>query len=50
MPITAEFEYVKPKDEGASAVMLYQLRGGKRDENLPVAFSDGSVRLANSPQ
>ena len=42
-------EYVKPKDGGTAPVMLYQLRGGTRDESLPVAFRDGSVRLANSP-
>ncbi len=51
-PLTGDnpgYEYVKPKDGGTAPVVLYQLRGGKRDESLPVAFRDGSVRLANSP-
>ncbi|MGA2065057.1 MAG: hypothetical protein ABSG86_08810 [Thermoguttaceae bacterium] len=52
-PLTGDnpgYEYVKPKDDAPSAttIMLYQLRGGKRDETLKVAFKDGSVRDAKS--
>ncbi len=52
-PLTGDnpgYEYVKPKDDAPSAttVVLYQLRGGKRDETLKVAFKDGSVRDAKS--
>jgi hypothetical protein len=52
-PVTGDnpgYEYVKPKDDapGRTTIMLYQLRGGKRDESLPVAFMDGSVRDAKS--
>lgn len=49
-PLTGDnpgYEYVKPVDESAGmsqTVVLYQLRGGKRDETLPVAYLDGSVR------
>ena len=38
------YEYVKPADNSADAVILYQLRGGKRDLSLAVAYADGSVR------
>jgi hypothetical protein len=52
-PLTGDnpgYEYVKPKDDAPSAttIVLYQLRGGKRDETLKVAFKDGSVRDATS--
>ena len=45
-PVTNDdpgYEYVKPADGGSSAVILYQLRGGKRDTTLPVGYADGSV-------
>lgn len=56
-PLTGDnpgYEYVKPPADvksSAATIVLYQLRGGKRDATLPVAFLDGSVRLANrAPQ
>jgi hypothetical protein len=36
------YEYEKPSD--GHAVVLYQMRGGKRDLSLPIAHADGSVR------
>ena len=47
-PLTGDnpgYEYIKPKDDAPSAttIVLYQLRGGKRDGSLKVAFKDGSV-------
>jgi hypothetical protein len=50
-PLTGDnpgYEYVKPQESGPMPIMLYQLRGGKRDESLKVAFRDGSVRDAKS--
>jgi hypothetical protein len=47
-PLTGDkpgYEYVKPAD-ASIVIFLYQLRNGKRDTSLPVAFSDGSVREA----
>lgn len=41
------YEYVKPAEEPesySSTIIFYQLRDGKRDETLPVAYLDGSVR------
>jgi hypothetical protein len=49
-PLTGDdpgYEYVTPpaEPEGLSkTIVLYQLRDGKRDETLPVAYLDGSVR------
>lgn len=49
-PITGDdtgYEYVQPPETPesyASTVVLYQLRDGKRDETLSVAYLDGSVR------
>lgn len=53
-PLTGDhpgYEYVKPekKSDGSKndsqQVILYQLRGGKRDTTLKVGYADGSVRL-----
>jgi hypothetical protein len=54
-PLTGDnpgYEYVKPKedDPGRKTIMIYQLRGGKRDEAVPVGFKDGSVRDAKDPR
>jgi hypothetical protein len=44
------YEYVKPKGKqgspgfDAQQVVLYQLRGGKRDTSLKVGYAEGSVR------
>jgi hypothetical protein len=49
-PLTGDnpgYEYVKPKDKGLNNIVLYQLRGGKRDNTLSVAYADGSVRPAD---
>lgn len=47
-PVTGEnpgYEYVKPEGEaGSDTIVLYQLRDGKRDTELPVGYADGSVR------
>ena len=45
-PVTGDkpgYEYVKPAADSANAVILYQLRGGKRDLSLAVGHADGSV-------
>jgi hypothetical protein len=53
-PLTGDnpgYEYVKPKGNmndpgfGFQQVILYQLRGGKRDMEAKVGFADGSVRV-----
>jgi len=47
-PLTGDnpgYEYVKPGDDAtAETIVLYQLRDGKRDETVEVAYLDGSVR------
>jgi hypothetical protein len=45
------YEYVKTTSDaaGSTTIVIYQLRGGKRDASLPVAFADGSVSEAKSP-
>ena len=47
-PVTGDnpgYEYVKPAGVATSnTVILYQLRDGKRDPTLSVAYADGSVR------
>jgi hypothetical protein len=49
-PLTGDnpgYEYVKPAetpDSYEKTIVLYQLRGGKRDEKLKVGYLDGSVR------
>lgn len=47
-PLTGDdpgYEYVKPTGtDNSKTAMIYQLRDGKRDESLPAAFADGSVR------
>jgi hypothetical protein len=56
-PLTGDnpgYEYVKPqgKDNDAgfgSQVVLYQIRGGKRDTTLQVGYADGSVRAYEGP-
>jgi hypothetical protein len=52
-PVTKDnpgYEYVKPPDgaDAATTVIIYQLRGGARDESLPKGYADGSVR-ADTP-
>ena len=51
-PLTGDdpgYEYVKPKDDAGDAaalgqqVVLYQLRGVKRDTSLKVGYGDGRV-------
>ncbi len=55
-PLTGDnpgYEYVKPAETPesfANTIILYQLRGGNRDESLPVGFLDGSVRPATDLQ
>ncbi len=50
-PLTGEnpgYEYVKPDDAYEKkhlAPILYQLRGGKRDESLKVGHADGMVGI-----
>ena len=52
-PVTGDnpgYEYIKPTG-GANlngTVMIYQLRSGQRDLNLPVARADGSVGALNT--
>lgn len=52
-PLTGDnpgYEYVKPPEmveRLRSTIVLYQLRGGKRDEALKVGYLDGSVRLVS---
>ncbi len=56
-PLTGDFpgyEYVKPnldvpESEFNKAIILFQLRDGKRATDLPVALGDGSVRRLNEP-
>ena len=49
-PLTGDnpgYEYVKPPEVPESSektVVLYQLRGGKRDETLKLGYLDGTVR------
>jgi type II secretory pathway pseudopilin PulG len=46
-PLTGDnpgYEYVKPPATGGDGVVLYQLRNGKRDATVEVAYIDGSVR------
>lgn len=50
-PLTGDdpgYEYVKPGAEGneSTTIVLYQLRNGKRDTSLPVAYANGSVAEA----
>ena len=48
-PITGDdpgYEFVKPTEAepGADTPLLYQLRGGQRDESLGIGYADASVR------
>jgi hypothetical protein len=50
-PVTGDkpgYEYVKPATDSANAVILYQLRGGKRNLTLAVAYANGSVSVLKS--
>jgi hypothetical protein len=56
-PLTGDdpgYEYVKPKgkiddkDFDSDQVILYQLRGGKRDTSVKVGYADGSVRMLDT--
>jgi hypothetical protein len=53
-PLTGDdpgYEYVKPKGNlndkrfDSQQVILYQLRGGKRDTSIKVGYADASVRM-----
>ena len=46
-PLTGDdpgYEYVKPEVMDEKTVVLYQLRGGKRDLSLKVGYYNGSIR------
>ena len=49
-PLTGDspgYEYVKPTDPTKEEPMVYQLRKGKRAEDLAIGYSNGSVRRAD---
>lgn len=52
-PLTGDnpgYEYVKPTDPIKEEPMIYQLRNGKRDEEIRICYSTGSVRRADHRQ
>jgi len=49
-PLTGDdpgYEYVKPTDPTKEEPMVYQLRKGKRDEEIAIGYSTASVRRAD---